>query len=141
MVRLCLTKVYAVGASYIHSVYIMTLLRPAVRIVILYDMVFKILIGSQLLQVWPDSKRLLCPFHVGQAVWRWLRDTHHGVSVHERKELIHFFMTLLYSRTQHGLMNRYSSLLVSVLLFLFSTYELLRGWMEPHSVGAIIERS
>ena len=64
-----------------------------------------------------DSKRLLCTFHVGQAVWRWLRDSHHGVSVNERKELIRFFMTLIYSRTEEGLMNRYSTPLVPVILF------------------------
>ena len=29
--------------------------------------------------VWPNSERLLCLFHVAQAVWRWLWEAKHGI--------------------------------------------------------------
>ena len=34
--------------------------------------------------VWPNSRLLLCIFHLMQQVWRWLFDKKHGISQQDR---------------------------------------------------------
>lgn len=34
---------------------------------------------NALAAVWPQSKQLLCQFHVSQSVWRWLWESTHGI--------------------------------------------------------------
>lgn len=46
-------------------------------------------------QVFPKAKLLLCSFHIGQAVWRWLWDKNHAVSKEDRPLLYKSFKNIL----------------------------------------------
>jgi len=51
---------------------------------------------SALSTVWPEALQLLCHFHVMQAVWRWLLDSKHKISMDDRKPLMQSFRSVLY---------------------------------------------
>ena len=46
---------------------------------------------------WPSSVLLLCPFHVLQALWTWLRDAKHNIDKQDRPVLLRLFRRVLYS--------------------------------------------
>jgi len=46
---------------------------------------------SALRSVWPQTRQLLCHFHVGQAEWRWLTSKANGVPSDERQALMKAF--------------------------------------------------
>ncbi|XP_049272631.1 uncharacterized protein LOC119397714 [Rhipicephalus sanguineus] len=46
---------------------------------------------AALCATWPESKQLLCHFHVAQAEWRWLQASRNNVSRDERRELMTAF--------------------------------------------------
>jgi len=47
---------------------------------------------------WPNSRHLLCIFHVFQAVWRWLWEAKNSIPK-ERKNLMQTFQKTLYADT------------------------------------------
>jgi hypothetical protein len=49
--------------------------------------------------VWPASRRLLCRFHVSQAVWRWLWGCIHGIDASHRQLLYYSFQKILSAET------------------------------------------
>lgn len=54
---------------------------------------------NTLINNWPNSRHLLCIFHVLQAVWRWLWDTKNNIPKESRKILMKTFQNILYSNT------------------------------------------
>jgi hypothetical protein len=48
---------------------------------------------------WPDSKHLLCTFHVLQAVWRWLWKAKNKIPQEKRKDIMKSFQNVLYADT------------------------------------------
>jgi MULE transposase domain len=51
---------------------------------------------SALRFVWPNSRQLLCHFHIAQAEWRWLISSASGVGRDERKVLMKCFQNVTY---------------------------------------------
>lgn len=49
--------------------------------------------------VWPNSKTLLCRFHILQSVWRWLFDKKHKISADDRPMLYNLFRDVLMSES------------------------------------------
>lgn len=47
--------------------------------------------------VFPQSKLLLCLFHVLQAMWRWLWDSKHGINPQHRSHLMTLFRRVAYA--------------------------------------------
>ncbi|KAH6945296.1 hypothetical protein HPB50_007758 [Hyalomma asiaticum] len=52
---------------------------------------------AALCATWPESKQLLCHFHVAQAEWRWLQASRNNVSQNERRELMTAFQKVMYA--------------------------------------------
>ncbi len=48
-------------------------------------------------KTWPQSNNLLCIFHVGQAVWRWLWDGKNAIPKEHRRQLMSLFQSILYA--------------------------------------------
>lgn len=61
-------------------------------------------------EVWPQSRQLLCQFHIAQAMWRWLWNADHGVANHDRKPLMDLFRQVTYATTLVDLENGYEAL-------------------------------
>ena len=55
---------------------------------------------NALRKVWPNSKLLLCVWHVLNAVWRWLWEAKHQVQKDDRKHLLKIFRSLLYAKNE-----------------------------------------
>ena len=49
--------------------------------------------------VWPTCIRLLCVFHVLQAVWRWLWEKRHGIAHAHRPHLLTLLKRVMYAET------------------------------------------
>jgi len=49
--------------------------------------------------VWPDSKQLLCRFHVCQSIWRWLWSNENNIEKSDRPILYNFFSKILNAPT------------------------------------------
>ena len=47
-------------------------------------------------EIFPLSRLLLCVFHILQQVWRWLYEKKHGISSHDRLEIMKHFRRLVY---------------------------------------------
>lgn len=63
--------------------------------------------GAAIKEMWPDTQRLLCTFHVGQATWRWLREAAHGIPASKRQECMRLFQSLMYCRKIDSFDRRY----------------------------------
>ena len=50
--------------------------------------------------VWPESKLLLCVWHVLNAVWRWLWQGNHQIGKDDRPHLLKKFRSILYAKTE-----------------------------------------
>jgi len=48
---------------------------------------------------WPNSKNLLCVFHVLQGVWRWLWESKNKIPKEKRKYILKSFQKVLYADT------------------------------------------
>ncbi|KAK2142929.1 hypothetical protein NP493_4709g00008 [Ridgeia piscesae] len=66
--------------------------------------------GAAIRQVWSSANRLLCTFHLGQAAWRWLRQTSSGVAEGKRQQRMKEFRSLVFSSTRESLDRRYCDL-------------------------------
>ena len=53
---------------------------------------------NALKKVWPESKRLLCVWHVLNAVWRWLWSADHQIKKDDRPYLLKKFRSTLYAQ-------------------------------------------
>lgn len=51
-------------------------------------------------EVWPETKLLLCLFHVPQAVWRWIYNANHGIDHRDRQSLMHDFQLLIRAKSE-----------------------------------------
>lgn len=51
-------------------------------------------------KTWPESKNLLCIFHVCQAVWRWCWDSKHQILKDDRIELMRSFQNIVYAESK-----------------------------------------
>jgi len=51
-------------------------------------------------KTWPESKNLLCIFHVCQAVWRWCWDSKHQILKEDRIELMRSFQNIVYAESK-----------------------------------------
>ena len=63
--------------------------------------------GAIIRQVWSSANRLLCTFHLGQAAWRWLRQTSSSVAEGKRQQRMKEFRSLVFSSTRESLDRRY----------------------------------
>jgi hypothetical protein len=54
--------------------------------------------GGALCNIFPESKLLLCIFHILQATWRYLWDSHHGVPLCYRQILYSIVKKMIYSK-------------------------------------------
>lgn len=54
---------------------------------------------NALRKVFPESKLLLCIFHVTQAVWRWLWSSYNKIQKNDRQHLMKLFQDVVYSST------------------------------------------
>ncbi|KAG8174843.1 hypothetical protein JTE90_010878 [Oedothorax gibbosus] len=52
---------------------------------------------NALRKTWPTSINLLCIFHIGQAVWRWLWDSNNNIPKDSRQILMSLFQSILHS--------------------------------------------
>lgn len=64
---------------------------------------------NALSHVWPSSSRLLCLFHISQAVWRWLRSADNGIDDIDRKTLMRQFREIIYATTVEEAEAKFSS--------------------------------
>ena len=55
---------------------------------------------NSLREVWPESQRKLCLFHVAQANWRWLWDSANSISMHHRPLLMAQFQRIMLATTE-----------------------------------------
>lgn len=76
-------------------------------------------------EVWPESKHLLCIFHVLQAVWRWLWDGKNVIHHSDRIQLMKSFQEILYSSSINDMEATYAESLK-----FGETYPQWRKYME-----------
>jgi len=62
---------------------------------------------------WPQSKLLLCVFHVMQAVWRWFLETKNGVDKLDRQNKINEFRSLVNASSQQEACLLYNEAITS----------------------------
>ena len=60
--------------------------------------------------LFPQSRLLLCQFHMLKAVWAWLCDSKHGVSRDDRQEVYMAFKSALYAPTEQELCEKFHTL-------------------------------
>jgi len=53
----------------------------------------------------PYASMLLCAFHVQQAMWRWLLDTHHQIAKEDRQLLMRLFKAVAYAEPLNCIMT------------------------------------
>lgn len=73
--------------------------------------------------VFPESKLLLCIFHVLQATWRYLWDSHHGVPLCHRQTLYSFVKNMIYSKNSDDLKNRFENSIKNELVIKYPKFE------------------
>lgn len=56
---------------------------------------------------WPQSKKLLCIFHVLQAFWCWLHDTKHNIDKIHKIPIMNLMKDILYVATEIEMMDSY----------------------------------
>ncbi|KAJ2952467.1 hypothetical protein O0L34_g6778 [Tuta absoluta] len=61
--------------------------------------------------VFPNTRLLLCIFHVNQALWRWLWQSEHDVSKEDRQSVMKKFRIVMYADTMQEAEMRTSELL------------------------------
>lgn len=59
--------------------------------------------------VYPEASLLLCVFHLMQAMWRWLWDSHNGIPKKDRPYLLQSFKRMVYAETSGELNNCYDA--------------------------------
>ena len=64
-------------------------------------------------EIWPESSKKLCLFHVPQSVWRWLWNSQHNIAKPDRQLLMSDFQQLIRAETPEKVSTLYSSLNVS----------------------------
>lgn len=62
-------------------------------------------------QNWPDSKQVLCVFHLLQQIWRWLHDRNHSIATDDRPHILLAFKRVLYAENEEDFKSQYESLL------------------------------
>jgi len=62
-----------------------------------------------LCNVFPESTLLLCIFHILQATWRYLWDSHHGVPLCHRQILYSIIKKMVYSKSSDELENTFEN--------------------------------
>lgn len=67
--------------------------------------------------IWPQSKRMLCVFHVLQAVFRWLSKTKNGIPKHQQTLIYKDFQNILYSKNIQEMTINYNLALENANLF------------------------
>ncbi|XP_031169028.1 uncharacterized protein LOC116059903 isoform X2 [Sander lucioperca] len=60
--------------------------------------------------VYPGASLMLSTFHLLQAMWRWLWNSHNGIKKEERPQLLNGFRGLVYARTAEELSAAYATL-------------------------------
>lgn len=59
---------------------------------------------------WPQSRRLLCIFHVLQAFWRWLHNAKHSINKEHKSLIMDNMKRILYARTESEMNEFYNEL-------------------------------
>ncbi|KAK3923999.1 putative periplasmic serine endoprotease DegP-like [Frankliniella fusca] len=68
---------------------------------------------------WPMATLLLCLFHVLQAMWRYVWDSHNGVEFKDKAYVYHFFREIVYAPTVEEFKNAYEEALQDRRLLLY----------------------
>ena len=64
---------------------------------------------------WPNSKLLICVFHLMQQVWRWLFERKHNISPADRTGILLLFKTVVYASSYEEMEEAYEELITSQL--------------------------
>lgn len=67
--------------------------------------------------VWPDTRQLLCQFHVAAAAWNWLFVPCHKVTLKGRIKCINYFRKIMYSPTKESCKKAYQDALLALSSF------------------------
>lgn len=62
-------------------------------------------------RLFPESRLLLCQFHMLKAVWAWLCDSKHGVSRDDRQEVYMAFKSVLHAPTVREMCEKFEKLM------------------------------
>ena len=82
---------------------------------------------KSLASVWPQSRLLLCTFHVLQATWRWLWASQHQIQLKDRPHLLKLLRGLMYAETEEEFIELRDKLETDTVL---ETYENFRDHLE-----------
>ena len=72
---------------------------------------------------YPSSRLLLCTFHLLQAMWRWLWDSHNAILKGDRPQLLIAFRRLVYASTEGELSAEYATLSEGILARKYPKFE------------------
>lgn len=96
--------------------------------------------------IWPNSKLLLCIFHILQQVWRWLFDSKHHIPASSRPEIMSKFKTALYQKDEQSFETSFEELLSfeavsnhpNLVSYLTGLYEVRAEWALCFRKGLIL---
>ena len=61
--------------------------------------------------VFPRAVLFLCTFHILQQVWRWIKDSNHGVRQNDMAMMLGLFKNVVYAKTEVELAESYKNLI------------------------------
>jgi hypothetical protein len=92
--------------------------------------------------VWPESRLLLCIFHLMQQVWRWLYEKKNGIHADHRQEILSLMKSIIYAETEdisertddlleHSLLEKYPN----AAKYLGDVLEFKESWALAYRTG------
>ena len=92
-------------------------------------------------QVFPDSVQLLCAFHVLQATWRFLWDSHNRVQKEHRQQLLSIMKKMVFAKTEKELEEVYTKACDNDVVGLYSKFgQYLERQFQRRSLWAVCLR-
>ena len=96
---------------------------------------------KSLASVWPQSRLLLCTFHVLQATWRWLWASQHRIELKERPHLLKLLRGLMYASTENEFIELRDNLEADPVLENYENYkQYLEKLLQRHELWALFVR-
>ena len=97
--------------------------------------------------VFPNSDLFLCTFHILQQVWRWLKDSNHGVRLVDMPPILSLFKAMVFAKTQAELEASYLILIENTFsypnfqTYIESLYDIKESWACCYRVNKLIRGS
>ncbi len=92
--------------------------------------------------VWPESRLLLCIFHLMQQVWRWLHQKKNGIHKNHRPEILALVKSIVYASNEEDVSEKTDELLQDSLLEIYpNADEYLNNVLEISGSWALAYRS